>query len=106
MPSKVGTAKLTQAVVLCPQQEHLVWARLPATVPVSEGSAILVEPLRSHSNKSIIVGRVVASMNNEGWVPVKVLNVSNKPVTLRKSTKLADLFPCIALEDLDISPQH
>ncbi len=106
MPSKVGTAKLTQAVVLCPQQEHLVWAKLPATVPVSEGSAILVEPSKSHSCKNIVIGRVVASMSSDGWVPVKVLNASNKPVTLRRNTKLADVFPCIALEDLDISPQH
>lgn len=56
MPSKVGTAKLTQAIVLCPQQEHLVWAKLPATVPVSEGSAILVEPSKAPSRKNIVIG--------------------------------------------------
>ncbi len=45
-------------------------------------------------------------MSSDGRVPVKVLNASNKPVTLQRNTKLANVFPCIALEDLDISPQH
>ncbi len=49
MPSKIGTAKLTQAVVLCPQQEHLVWAKLPATVPVSEGTLSWLS-LQSHTH--------------------------------------------------------
>lgn len=105
MPTKVGTAKLTQAVVLCPQREHLVWAKLPANVPISEGSAVLVEPAKSHSSKNVVIGRVVASMSSDGWVPVKVLNASDKPVTLRRNAKLADVSPCIALEDLDLSPQ-
>lgn len=104
MPSKIGTAKLTQAVVLCPQREYLIWGRLPANVPVSEGSAVIVEPVKSH--KSVVVGRVVASMNDDRWVPVKVLNATDKPIMLRRNTKLADVFPCVALEDLDISPQH
>lgn len=106
MPSVIGTAKLTQAVMLCPQQEHLVWAKLPTNTPVSEGSAILVEPSKSQSRKNIVVGRVVASMYHDRWVPVKVLNVSDKPITLRRNTKLADVFPCIALEDFDMGHQH
>lgn len=106
MPSKIGTAKLTQAVVLCPQQEHLVWGRLPATAPVSEGSAVIVEPAKSQPHKNIVIGRVVASMSDDRWVPVKVLNATDKPITLRRNTKLADVFPCVALEDLDIGPQH
>lgn len=47
MLSMIGTAKLTQAVMLCPQQEHLIWAKLPSNTPVSEGSVILVEASKS-----------------------------------------------------------
>lgn len=84
---------------------NLVWAKLLANVPISEGSAVLVEPAKSHSGKNVVIGRVVASMSSDGWVPVKVLNTSDKPVTLWRNAKLADVSPCIALEDLDLSPQ-
>ncbi len=47
MPDVIGTAKLVQAVTLLPKQEHLVWAKLPPTAPISEGSAVLIEPTKS-----------------------------------------------------------
>ncbi|KAL7865118.1 hypothetical protein SRHO_G00103650 [Serrasalmus rhombeus] len=107
IPSMVGTAKLTQAITLLPKQEHLVWAKLPATTTVSEGSAILIEPPRSQAhNKNIIVGRVVASMSADRWVPVKILNPCDRPVILRRNSKVADVFPCLALEDFDINPRQ
>ncbi len=34
-------------------------------------------------------------------VPLKVINTSGRPVLLRCNAKLADLYPCIALEDID-----
>ncbi|KAL7833124.1 hypothetical protein SRHO_G00301420 [Serrasalmus rhombeus] len=107
IPSMVGTAKLTQAITLLPKQEHLVWAKLPATTTVSEGSAILIEPPRSQAhNKNIIVGRVVASMSADRWVPVKILNPCDRPVILRRNSRVADVFPCLALEDFDINPRQ
>uniref|UniRef100_A0A3B1JBI6 Gypsy retrotransposon integrase-like protein 1 n=1 Tax=Astyanax mexicanus TaxID=7994 RepID=A0A3B1JBI6_ASTMX len=103
IPDALGTAKLMQAVTLLPRQEHLVWAKLPATAAVSVGSAILVEPPKSQTHKkNVMVGRVVTSMNAERWVPVRILNPSNKPVTLKRNSKVADVSPCLALEDLDV----
>lgn len=63
IPDTIGTVKLANTVTLMPMHEHIVWGRLPGNAPVSEGSAILVEPSKSQSHrKSIIVGRVVASV--------------------------------------------
>lgn len=68
MPYIVGTARLERAVPLLPQHEHLVWARLPFTAPVSEGSTIMIEPFKSQApRKNVIVGRVVASMTADRW---------------------------------------
>ena len=36
----------------------------------------------------------------EQWmVPFKVINPSPKPVTVRRNAKIAEVFPCMALED-------
>ena len=103
IPDVIGTVKLDNAVTLMPKQEHIVWGKLPGKAPISEGSTILVEPSKSHSNrKSIMVGRTVASMSGDRWVPVKVVNPSDKPVTLRRNMKLADVSPCVALEDFEL----
>lgn len=102
MPDVIGTAKLAQAVTLLPKQEHLVWARLPPTAPISEGSAVLIEPTKSPTHKKdIIVGRVVVSMTADRWVPIRMLNPYDKPITLRRNSKVANVSPCVALEDLD-----
>lgn len=104
LPEKVGTVKLRQAVTLAPQQEYLVWGKLPGNAPVSPGSAVIVEPTSSRSApKDIIVGRVVAPMWGDRWVPMKILNPTMSPVTLRRNAKVADVFPCVAVEDLPIS---
>ncbi|XP_047446637.1 uncharacterized protein LOC125011456 [Mugil cephalus] len=104
LPDKVGTVRLRQAVTLAPQQEYLVWGKLPSSSPVSPGSAILVEPTSSRSApKNIIVGRVVAPMWGDRWVPMKILNPTKRPVTLRRNAIVADVFPCVAVEDLPIS---
>ncbi len=42
LPEKVGTVRLRQAVTLAPQQEYLVWGKLPSNAPVSSGSAVIV----------------------------------------------------------------
>ncbi|KAK0141373.1 hypothetical protein N1851_021618 [Merluccius polli] len=63
LPERVGTVMLRQAVTLAPQQEYLVWGKLPGSAPVSPGSTVIVEPTSSRSApKDIIVGRVVAPM--------------------------------------------
>lgn len=107
IPDQIGTVKLTQAVTLLPKHEHLVWGRLPVNAPVSEGSTILVESPRSKLHeKDVMVGRVVTSMWGDRWVPVKVMNPCDKPITLRRNSKIADVYPCVAMEDLDVNSDN
>lgn len=103
IPDVVGTAKLAKAVTLLPGQEHFVWAKLPSVDPVSMGSTIVVEPPKAQTHKKgILVGRVIAHMSGDGWVPVRVMNLLDNPVILRRNTKIADVFPAVAVEDLDV----
>ncbi|KAK3531936.1 hypothetical protein QTP86_001352 [Hemibagrus guttatus] len=107
VPDIVGTAKLTQAITLLPRQEQLVWGKLPLNVPASMGSAILIEPARAQTHKkSIMVGRVIASMSGDGWVPVRIINPLDKPITLKRNSKIADVFPVVAVEDLGVHSDH
>ena len=39
------------------------------------------------------------------WVPVKLINPSSMAVTLRRNCKIADVFPCVAVEELP-SPER
>lgn len=103
MPRKIGTVKLNQAVTLLAKQEHLVWGRLPNSVPMSPGSTIVVEPTSFKTMpQNIIVGRVITPMWGDRWVPMKVTNLSDKPITLKRNCKLADVSPCLAVEDFTI----
>lgn len=102
-PNKVGTIKLQQCVTLLARQEHLVWGRLPKDVPMSPGSTVVVEPTTSKSvSRNVMVGRVITPLWGDHWVSVKVTNISDKPVTLRRNRKLADVFPCVAVEDFEL----
>ncbi|KAI2646029.1 Methylcytosine dioxygenase TET1 [Labeo rohita] len=103
VPDKIGTVKLTQAVVLLPEHEHLVWGRLPPNVPMSPGSTVIVEPTNSKAMpRDILVGRLVTPLWGDRWVPMTVVNPTNKVVTLKRNSKMADVFPCIASEDFEI----
>ncbi|CAI5675080.1 unnamed protein product [Oreochromis niloticus] len=102
VPDKIGTVKLPRAVTLLPQCEHLVWGRLPSNVPVSPGSTIIVEPCTSGSGpKDVLVGRVITSMWGDRWVPLKMTNLSAKPVTLKRNSRVAVVSSCLVVEDLD-----
>ncbi len=92
VPDKIGTVKLSHAVTLLAQQEHLVWGRLPSNVPLSPGSTIMVESCTSKSRpRDILMGRVVIPMWGDRWVPMKITNLSTKPVILKRNSKVA--FP-------------
>lgn len=107
IPDVVGTAKLAQFVTLSPKQEHLVWGRLPSNAPISMGSAVVIEPSKAQTHKKgIMVGRVIASISGDGWVPVRIMNPLDKAITLRRNTKIADVFPVIAVEDLNVYPDR
>lgn len=104
VPDKVGTVRLRQAVTLQPQKEYIVWGKLPSSSPISPGSTVIVEPTTARSTpKNIMVGRVVTPMWGDRWVPLKVLNPMLAAVTLRRNAKLADVFPCVALEEFPVS---
>lgn len=102
-----GTERLSQkrlenSVTLEPLQEHLVWAKLSNLNNLSAGSAIIAEPCRARSRpRNVLIGRTVARLWADGWVPIKVINPSPVSVTLRRNAKLADIYPCLALEDFD-----
>jgi len=103
VPEKVGTVKLTQAVTLLPKQEYLLWGRLPSDVPKSPGSTVIVEPTTSRCvPRGIMVGRVVTPLWGDGWTPMRITNISDKPLTLRKNSKLADVSTCVAVEDFTL----
>uniref|UniRef100_A0A674MGD5 ribonuclease H n=1 Tax=Takifugu rubripes TaxID=31033 RepID=A0A674MGD5_TAKRU len=104
VPDKVGTVRLQQAVTLLPQKEYIVWGKLPASAPVSPGSTVIVEPTSARSTpKNIMVGRIVAPMWGDRWVPMKILNPTQTAVTLRHNAKLSDVFPCVAMEDFPVA---
>lgn len=103
VPDKVGTVKLTQAVTLQPQKEYLLWGRLPSNVPMSPGSTVMVEPTSSKcAPRGIMVGRVITHLWGDGWTPMRVTNITEKPLTLKRNCKLADVSPCMAAEDFTL----
>ncbi|KAL1252257.1 hypothetical protein QQF64_020053 [Cirrhinus molitorella] len=103
IPSKIGTVKLTQAVTLLARHEHLVWVRLPKNTLMSPGSTVIVEPTSSKSMpRKILVGQVITPMWGDGYIPMKIMNLSDQPVTLKRKCKLADVSPCVAVEDFTV----
>ena len=64
---------------------------------------MLVEPTSSKSMpRNIMVGRVVTPLWGDRWVPMKVTNLSDRPVTLKRNCNLADVSPCLAVEDFEL----
>lgn len=103
LPEKIGTVKLQQSVTLLARQEHLVWGKLPNNVPMSPGSTVVVEPTSSKSlSRNIMIGRVITPLWGDRWIPMKVTNMSDKPITLKRNSKLADVSPCLAVEDFEV----
>lgn len=103
LPDVIGTVKLQQSVTLLARQEHLVWGKLPQNIPMSPGSTVIVEPTSSKSMpRNIMVGRVITPLWGDRWIPMKVTNLSDKPITLKRNSKLADVSPCLAVEDFEI----
>ncbi len=101
IPDKVGTLRLRSSVTLKPMSEHLVWGRLPPGSVLSVGSTVVIEPSTSRCvHRNVLIGRVVSPLWGDGWLPVKMINPTNSEIVLRKNAKVADVYHCIALEDL------
>lgn len=101
VPDMVGTVKLTQAVTLLPGHEHLVWGRLSEKSRGNPDCTVVVELTKSRSiPRHVLVGRVVTPLLGDGWVPMKVINPTDKPITIKRNAKLADVFSCLAVEEI------
>lgn len=101
MQDRIGTAKLTRCITLQPMSKYLVWGELPAFHISAVGSTVSIEPTQSKTRPAqILVGRVVTSFWGDGWVPVKIVNLPEKPLTLKKNAKLADVSPFLSVQDL------
>lgn len=104
IPDRVGTVKVKSCVTLKPQSEHLIWGKLLESAVMSAGSTVVVEPTKSKARpKQILVGRVITPLLGDRWVPVKVINPTDRAVVLKRNTKITDVSPCIAVEDLPCS---
>src|SRR4029434_2317512 len=103
VPDKVGTVRCNRAVTLPAGSEFLVWGMLPKNAKISPGSTVLTEPTSSHSApRGIMVARVVTPLWGDRWDPLKILNSSDSPVKMRRNAKLADVYTCLALEDMEV----
>lgn len=101
VPDKVGTVRCNRAVTLAAGTEYLIWGKLPKGTKLSPGSTVMSEPTSSRSApRGILVARTVTPLWGDNWVPLKILNATDSPVTIRRNAKLADLYTCLALEDL------
>lgn len=66
------------------------------------GSTLIVEPTSSKPmSRNIMVGQVITPFWGDRWIPMKVTHMSDKPITLKKNAKLADVSPCIDMEDFE-----
>lgn len=92
IPDRVGTVVLKQSVTLAPQHEHLVWGKLKEQVPLSVGSTVLIEPTSSKAApRNVMVGHTVCPLWGDKWIPLKVINLLNHPIVLRRNAKLANV---------------
>jgi hypothetical protein len=102
VPDKIGTVRCNSAVCLEPGREYLIWGKLPKSSVVSPGSTVMTELTSCRSApRGILVAREVTPLWGARWVPLKLINTSDRPVLVRRNAKLADVFSCMALENMD-----
>ncbi len=66
----------------------------------------MIEPTQSKARPTqILVGRVVTPLWGGGWVQVKIVNPIERPLTLLKNAKVADVSPCFSVQDLPEPPR-
>ena len=94
--------------VINPGEETDVFCRPPRQVA---RCTALIEPLgRTHHGTRMVVGRILVDVNAGGHVPVRLLNTSDKPLTIYPGTKLARMYIACAYENSshpgDNAPVH
>lgn len=73
---------------------------------MSVGSTVIVEPTQARCRpRNVLVGRIVTPMWDNRCLPMKIINPTNELIVLKRNTKLADVFSCVAAEDLS-PPEH
>ena len=104
VPDKIGTVRCNSATYLEPGREYLIWGKLPKSSTISPGSTVITEPTSSRSApRNVLVAKIVTPLWGDRWVPLKLINTSDKPVLLRRNAKLADVSSCVALVDMDVA---
>lgn len=68
------------------------------TVRIKKTETSQLEVLLS---QSVLVRWTMALLHSDGVLPLKVINHANKPMTLKQTAKLADVYLCIELKDFD-----
>jgi len=53
--------------------------------------------------RGVLVAKIVTTLWGDRQVPLKLINTSDRPVLLRRNAKLADVYTCAALEDMDVA---
>ncbi|KAJ8413956.1 hypothetical protein AAFF_G00065540 [Aldrovandia affinis] len=102
LPDVVGTVQLKQAVTLLPQ-------RVCGLGEVAEQVSYLTREHRyggancTLDTQKYSGGTCCDTHVGDRWIPVKVLNPTQRAITLRRNAKIADVFPCLAVEDLPIT---
>ncbi len=101
VPEKVGTVKLKHCVTLQPRVNTLYGGSFLSTLRC----LWVVQCWWSPPSPNVSLNRSwsVESLQplwGDGWIPVKVINPTNCVLTLRRNAKIADVSPCIAVEDL------
>lgn len=60
---------------------------------------MIVEPTQSKSRpKHILVGRVITPLWVDGSIQLKIVNLTNETIILRRNAKIADVSPCITVD--------
>ncbi|KAJ8353092.1 hypothetical protein AAFF_G00109880 [Aldrovandia affinis] len=68
-----------------------------------QGAPLWWSQLRTLDTQKYSGGTCCDTHVGDRWIPVKVLNPTQRAITLRRNAKIADVFPCLAVEDLPIT---
>ncbi len=69
---------LRPSVTLQPMSEHLFWSRKPPESALSVGSTVVIELSTSLClHRNVLIGRDVSPLWGDGWLPVKMINLTN-----------------------------
>lgn len=80
-PEKVGTVRCNSATCLDHGREYFIWGKLPKNAVISSGSTVMAEPTSSRSvPRGVLVARIITPLWGDRWVPLKLINTSDKPV--------------------------